>query len=100
MAWLRCDIYPGQFSSEFAVVVTPFSGRQLSLFSGKNDLRHDKMPTRDHPVSGWISVEITECEDELCLVRLPQTTLENGPFITVRKSDLYEQVPETGMVNA
>src|SRR5690349_4958850 len=101
MAQLRCEIYPGQFSAEFAVVVTSSSGRQFSLFSDKNDLRYDEPQTEEQPVNGWIAVEVVKCENNLCLVRLPQTTLENGQFITVAKMDLRELVPEElGMVGA
>lgn len=101
MALLRCVLFPGQFSSEFAVVVKVASGREFSLFSNHDDVVFQEPPTNHQSVEGWIRVDIVEIENERCLVRLPQTTLENGQFVTVLKSQLREKpAVETRMRSA
>src|SRR6266498_4668621 len=78
--WMRCTLYPGQFPTELAVVLRSHAGRVLSLFASKTSLRYDQEPSRDAPMEGWVQVEIVKNEKNLYLVRLPQTTLENGQY--------------------
>lgn len=87
-ARLRCTLFPGQFSSELAVVVRSSGGRQLSLFAQKTDLDCQELPSENRSVEGWIKVEVVQRERGLCLVRLPQSTLENGQYLTVRADQL------------
>jgi hypothetical protein len=93
--WLRCTLYVGQFSSECAVVVKSFRGPEYSLFAQKSDLDYNELPTEDQPVDGWIHVDVIEHDADrgLFLVRLPQSTLENGQFLTVSASQL-RRVPQ------
>jgi hypothetical protein len=42
----------------------------------------------DQAVDGWIDVDVVENQGSLVLVRLPQSTLENGPFLTVNRGQL------------
>lgn len=86
--WLRCTLFPGQFSSELVVVVRSFNGREFSLFAQKIDLEYDDPPTENAPVEGWVRVNVVERDKNLCLVKLPQTTLENGQYITVSAGQL------------
>jgi hypothetical protein len=87
-SWLRCTLFPGQFSSELAVVVKSVHGREFSLFAAKTDLEYDENPTENHPVEGWVRVNVVQRERNLYLVRLPQTTLENGQYVTVAAGQL------------
>jgi hypothetical protein len=87
-AKLRCQISVGQFNSECAVVVKSFNGKSYSLFAQKTDLAFSETPFDDTSVDGWIKVDVLKREDSLCLIRLPQTTLENGQFLTVRADQL------------
>jgi hypothetical protein len=96
-AKLRCRVSPGQFSSECAVEVQSYNGRRFSLFAGKDELTFPGTPTENESVDGWINVEILEQDRNLYLIRLPQTTLENGPFLTVR-ADQLDHVPMTKVV--
>lgn len=95
--WLRCALYPGQFTSELAVVVKTYNGKTFSLFAQKVDLRYDRPPSEEEPADGWIKVRVVQQEGELLLVRLPQTTLENGPYLTVTAGQL-NRVPEVQQV--
>ena len=90
LAKLRCRVSPGQFSSEFAVVVRSFAGREFSLFADRSDLEVPIAPTEDEDRDGWLTVTVVEqhAGKGLALVRLPQSTLENGPFLTVYTSQL------------
>jgi hypothetical protein len=98
-ARLRCSLFPGQFSSELAVVVRSANGRELSLFAEKSDLVYSETPTEWQPVEGWVKVEVVQSERNLHLVRLPQTTLENGQFITV-KAEQLEGLPNSQLVGS
>jgi hypothetical protein len=88
--WLRCTLYVGQFSSECAVVVKSLHSQDYSLFAQKSDLEYDDLPTDDQPADGWIRVDVVEQDPPrgLLLVRLPQSTLENGQFLTVSANQL------------
>ena len=98
-ARLRCTLYPGQFTSELAVVVRSAGGREVSLFADKTELEYAEQPAADCPVEGWIKVQVLQCERNLCLVLLPQTTLENGPYVTVT-ADRLDRVPAQGKAGA
>ena len=82
--WLSCTISQGQFSDEFAVRGELFDNTGFSLFVEKQDLKFDKEPKEGESVQG--SVRITSLEEKggLCLVALPQPTIENGWSVTVK----------------
>ena len=86
--WLRCQVYPGQFSVEYAVVVRQSDDREVSLFAPQEFVDCEQTPTFDRPVLGWIKVVLVEQAGELALLQLPRSTLENGQYITVRKDQL------------
>jgi len=82
--WLKCTIFPGQFTGEYAVQGELFDGTGFSLFAEKEDLDFAREPTFDKAVEGWIRIELGPQKDDLLLVTLPQPSLENGQTITVR----------------
>jgi hypothetical protein len=86
--YLRCTVTPGQFSSEYAVSVQSFSGRTFSLFATRGDVQCDQSPSEDRSVEGWLAVEIVNSSETHYLVQLPQSTLENGRFLSVNPSQL------------
>lgn len=86
--WLRCTLFPGQFSSELAAVVRSAHGREFSLFAPRSELDYSDVPTENRPVEGWLHVRVVASEKNRYVVRLPQTTLENGQYITVSAGSL------------
>lgn len=94
-ARLRCQVSLGQFSSEYVVVVQSSAGREFSLFADRDMLSVNRTPTDEETVDGWIVVEILEEKGSVALVKLPQSTLENGPFLTVGlgQLDIRRPVP-------
>lgn len=89
---LRCRVSAGQFSSEYAVIVRSNEGRDFSLFAQAGEVTFTEQPTGDREVDGWIAVDVVEQDRNLVLIRLPQTTLENGQFLTVQAGQL-DRVP-------
>jgi hypothetical protein len=96
-AELRCQLYPGQFSNEYAVVVESFSGRGFSLFASREDVQREREPSLDEPTTGWLKVKLLEQKGNNFLVLLPQTTLENGSYLAVRHDQLRFE-PEVASV--
>jgi hypothetical protein len=93
--WLKCAISPGQFSGEYVVEAADFRGNHFSLFSPETFIECDAEPSEAGTVDGWLRVEKLAARDDLVLVRLPRTPLENGPTITVRANQLqYREVRE------
>lgn len=88
MKKLRCQVYPGQFRTEYAVVVEAFDGRRFSLFASKEDVDADEEPTMDHPATGWLTVRVVDHGGGNILVRLPQSTIENGQHLSVRPDQI------------
>lgn len=88
--WLRCEIKRGQFSDEYSVKGKLFNGNEFSLFAQKNDLQLRNQPTHNRAVNGFIRVQTIDRKKDLSLVSLPQSTLENGRLITVKKSELKD----------
>jgi hypothetical protein len=82
--WLRCQVYPGQFSVEYAVVVRQSDGKEVSLFAPQEFVDCEQNPTFDRPVLGWIKVVLVKQQGDLALLQLPRSTLENGQYLTVR----------------
>src|SRR5947209_10314724 len=82
-SWLRCRVYPGQFSIEYAVSISQADGREVSLFVPREFVECPRPPSFDQPVSGWIQVQVMQKQDQRALVFLPRSTLENGQYITV-----------------
>lgn len=92
---LLCKVSPGQFSNEYAVEGTLSNGSGFSMFTHADSLTLNEKPTRDKPVEGWMKIDILEEKGDIVLVSLPQTTLENGRFITVKKEqtkDIYDTI--------
>src|SRR5262249_13377098 len=87
-AQLRCQLYPGQFSSEFTVIVESFNGRAFSLFAAREDVQYDWEPSQDQPAEGWLKVKILETDGNNLLLQLPQSTLGNGSYLAVRRDQL------------
>src|SRR4051794_3966878 len=98
LARLRCIVSPGQFSSEYAVVVQSFNGRSFSLFASRSDVECEQPPTEDQSVDGWLLVEIIGRSANHYLVRLPQSTLENGQHISVSLSQLKDIIDKKQLV--
>jgi len=67
---LRCRLFPGQFSSEFAVIVETFNGLSLSLFASRDEVMFDQEPTQDIPTDGWLSVQVLERHGNNVLVTI------------------------------
>jgi len=88
LAEIRCRLYTGQFSSEYAVIVESVSGRTYSLFAHQDDVANDGEPTLDEPTDGWLRVKILKPEGNNVLVQLPQSTIENGSYLAVRRDQM------------
>jgi hypothetical protein len=86
--WLRCRVYPGQFSVEYAVVIRQSDGTEVSLFVPQELVECPQAPSFDHPVPGWIRVELVQQQGRLALLCLPRSTLENGQYVTVEADQL------------
>jgi len=86
--WLRCTVYPGQFSVEFAVVVRQSDGSQVSLFVPHEFVDCAGIPASNSPVPGRLRVALIDKRENLALVHLPRPTLENGQDITVEANQL------------
>jgi hypothetical protein len=82
-ALLRCEVYPGQFSTEYTVLVRASTGKQYSLFAPQQVVECDAAVSEEGPVNGWIEVRIVDVKNGVALVQLPQSTLEDGQFLPV-----------------
>ena len=80
------------------MVVESFNGRAFSLFASQDDVRSDCEPTSpDEPVEGWLRVKVLKREGDNVLVQLPQSTIENGSYLALRR-DAVRAVPEVTTV--
>lgn len=70
--WLRCEIFPGMFSTELAIQITTTDGYLLSFF-----LPRDSVREVDSTI-GEIEVELIERGSDFGFVLLPRRTFE-GP---------------------
>jgi len=86
--WLRCSITPGQFTGEFAVEGELYNGEGFSLFARQDDIECAEFPMTGQSASAWIRADVLDEKADLRLVRLPQSTLENGDTVTVRSGQL------------
>src|SRR4051812_34900906 len=88
MAWLKCKVTAGQFSSEYVIQGKEADGAAYSAFVPSQFIRCTEEPTKGRLVDGCVSVKIVDESGELRLVRLPRQTLENGQSITVTEDQL------------
>ncbi len=70
------------------MVVESFSGRAFSLFASREDVKCEREPSQDEPTAGWLKVKILEQEGNNILVQLPQSAIENGSYLAVRRDQL------------
>ena len=70
--WLRCEIFPGMFSTELAIQITTTDGHLLSFFLPKDSVRE-----LDSEI-GEIEVELIDKGPDYGFVLLPRRTFE-GP---------------------
>lgn len=84
---IECDVSPGQFSTEFAVVVEAFNGRRLSFFADRSMVDVPTEPTDARSVRGKLKVQAIETDGATTLVKLPRHALETGSqFVSVHAS--------------
>src|SRR4051794_14471726 len=88
---LRCKVYPGQFSDEYAVSGEQAGGERFSLFVPVPYVTPEKPPSRDAAVDGWLQVVLWEQSGNTAVVKLPRESFESGRFVTVRMDQF--QVP-------
>jgi hypothetical protein len=92
--WLRCRIALGQFDTEFAASGQQVNGKGFSLFVPINQVKYEQAPPpRGHSV-GWLPVEVWDQQGDQVLVRLPQETLEDGYFVTVKADQVRSDSPD------
>lgn len=91
--FLRCEVYPGQFSCEYAVSVRSFAGEGFSLFAAVGDVECDYPPTRERAAPGWLAVRVVAETDTRRLVCLPQSTLEGGRYLSACPSQFRDRRP-------
>lgn len=70
--WLSCEIYPGMFSTEFAVQITTVDGEVLSFFLPKESVREVGAEL------GQIQVDLIDRGSDFGFVLLPRRAFE-GP---------------------
>ena len=80
---IRCKVFPGQFSSEYAVEGEQASGERFSLFAPAKFVECDEPPTRDRAINGWLKVSMWQLKRDLAVVGLPRESFECGRFVTV-----------------
>ena len=85
---LRCRVYPGQFSDEYAVSAEEANGNRFSLFVPSNHVRPVAPPSRETTVDGLMRVDLCDESNETALVKLPRESFESGRFVTVRRDQL------------
>jgi hypothetical protein len=86
--FVRCKIYPGQFSDEFAVSGEQVNGERFSLFVPTSYVNPDQPPTRESSVEGWLQISIWQQSGDMAVVKLPRESFESGRFVTVRLDQL------------
>jgi hypothetical protein len=86
--FIRCKVYPGQFSDEYAVGGEQADGERFSLFVPIDYVKPDQPPTRDSSVEGWLQVWVWEPSGNTAVVKLPRESFESGRFVTVRLDQL------------
>jgi hypothetical protein len=91
---IRCKVFPGQFSNEFAVKAQQADGETFSLFAPFNTVEFDESPTRDRAIDGWLKVAIWEQKGDKVIVKLPRESFESGRFVTVNVTQ-FKNRPET-----
>jgi len=91
---IRCQVFPGQFSSEYSVEGQQSSGDLFSLFAPVGLVEVDGVPTRDHPVEGWLKVQIWDLAGSKAVVQLPRESFESGRFVTVGLNQ-FKTPPQT-----
>src|SRR5262249_53186667 len=82
-AQIRCKVFPGQFSGEYAVGAVQANGERFSLFAPAKAVEPDEPPTRDRAVDGWLKVVVCEQAAGRAVVKLPRESFESGRFVTV-----------------
>ena len=85
---LRCQVSDGQLADEYAIEGKRHDGTGFSLFVPLESVEISSPITELESVPGWLHVVVEKRKDDLCLIRLPRQTLDNGQFITVRTSQL------------
>lgn len=83
---IPCKVFPGQFSSEYAITAFQADGSKFSLFAPVSAVTPEETPTRNHEVDGWLTVNVWENLGHHVVVQLPRESFESGRFVTVDAS--------------
>ncbi len=90
---IRCKVFPGQFSGEYAIEGVQANGEKFSLFAPAKAVEPEETPTRDRAVEGWLKVVVWEHSGNRAIVKLPRESFEAGRFVTVNVVD-FKNRPE------
>jgi hypothetical protein len=82
--WLKCEVSPGLFETEWLVLVREVSHDKLvELTVDRLLVRTEGQPTRGKPVPGRLSVLVHRTEQNRADVSLPVPSVEFGLVIAV-----------------
>ena len=91
--YLSCEIGPGQFSGEVAVLSSDANGNEFSLFVPEELVDFEGELTDSRFTKGWLRVDVLDKDGTRALVRLPGQAFENGTTVTVSLQSLQERLP-------
>jgi hypothetical protein len=93
--WLSCNVAPGMFPHEHAVVGEEYDGLPFELFVPEERPGQFVQAPLGGEGPGKVRVEVIKFDGENALVYLPQYKIEGGPYVTVRRSELSPAEPPT-----
>lgn len=93
---IRCKVFPGQFSSEYAVKAQQVDGEWFSLFAPVGAVEVEEPATRDRAVDGWLKVTVWEQKGDNFIIKLPRESFESGRFVTVSVAHFKSRPEKVG----
>lgn len=89
--WLRCTIFPGQFSDEYTVKAIDANGREFCLLCPQDYIEFNDEPSWEKSVAGLMEVHRVDKKKDFVAIRLPRHIIGNGQYATVKEEQLVNK---------
>ena len=86
--WLICEVAPGIWSGEVAIVFSTSEGTNFSFFAPEESVKSSVTLSESEAHTSLVRVDVLESSDDYSLIFLPSTSIEGKQTVKVRSDQL------------
>ncbi len=87
-SWLRCEVAPGIWSGEVAILCNTSEGITISFFAPEAEVKVSSTRSGSDDQTSLVRVSVLDSSDDYSLISLPSTPIEGKQTVKVRSDQL------------